>query len=329
MTASPLPAVARRAIDAALEYTIVPSFSEIGPALRSRLDHWEPLPSMAGRNVVLTGGSGGIGRAIVDQLVGLGATVVLTSRDADRATDVADEVNAAARAAEGVDQPGEAIGMSVDTGDFDSVDAFAAAVVGRLGTIDVLVHNAGALTDTHRTGAHGIELTLASHLVGPFRLTTALRDHLADGARVLWMSSGGMYTQGLDVDRLQMSPDDYKGAVAYARAKRAQVELVRHLAPMWAPGVVMHAMHPGWVDTDGVTASLPGFASVMGPILRSADQGADTMTWLAAGGADDDPPGGFYLDRRARGTAYVPGTDTTPDERSRLLRWLQEVQHHG
>lgn len=321
MTTS-LPAVARRAIDAALEYTIVPSFSEIGPTVRSRLDHWQPLPSMADRNVVLTGGSGGIGRAIADQLVDLGATVVLTSRDAERATAVADEIN-------GRGTDGEAIGMSIDTGDFDSVDAFAAAVIGRLGTIDVLIHNAGALTDTYRTGDHGLELTLASHLVGPYRLTMALRDHLVDGARVLWMSSGGMYSQGLDVDRLQMTPDDYKGAVAYARAKRAQVELVRHLASTWAPGVVMHSMHPGWVDTDGVTASLPGFATVMGPILRSVDQGADTMTWLAAGGADDDPPGGFYLDRRPRGTAYVPGTDTNPDERSRLLRWLQEVQHHG
>ena len=70
-----------------------------------------------------------------------------------------------------------------------------------------------------------------------------------------------MYTQGLDVDALQMGEDEYRGAVAYARAKRGQVELVTHLGPRWAPDIVLHAMHPGWVDTDGVARAFPASAS--------------------------------------------------------------------
>lgn len=312
-----------RLIDRALEAAIVPSFSRIGPAVRSRLDDWAPITAdLSDRQILVTGGTSGIGRATVEQLVALGATIHLTSRSADRAAAAADEINRAAGSAGG----GWAVGQELDTADVDSIAALVDTLVAATdsaGGLDVVVHNAGALSDQYRTNRNGIELTVASHLVGPWALTELLRPHLRPGAKVLWMSSGGMYTQGLDVDRIQMSPDDYRGAVAYARAKRGQVELVTHLGPQWAPDVIMHAMHPGWVDTDGVAQGLPGFGKVMGPLLRDPAAGADTMVWLAAGGADDQPPGLFWLDRRPRSTAYLPGTATDEAERERLVEWLE------
>lgn len=306
----------RRFIDTALEATIIPSFTRIGPSVRSRLDQWSPIEThLSGRLMLITGGTSGLGKETARQLVNLGATVHLTSRSAERASEAAAELN-------GGPGDGVAVGQQLDTADFDSIRDLAARIELTGEGLDVLIHNAGALTDDRQTNANGIEMTLASHLVGPYALTKLLRPRLNTGAKVLWMSSGGMYTQGLDVDELEMGEDDYRGAIAYARAKRGQVELVTYLGPRWAPDVVMHAMHPGWVDTDGVAQGLPGFGKVMGPLLREPADGADTMVWLAAGGADGHEPGQFWLDRRPRSTSYLPGTGTDALERERLVEWL-------
>lgn len=312
-------AMLRSLIDSALEATIVGSFTKIGPAVRSQVAAWEPVDADLGdQTIVITGGSTGIGRETARRLVELGATVYLSSRDLDRARSAAAEISDAL----GPGSCGTAIGISVDTGEPSSVRALAAQLESDVDRIDVLIHNAGALTDRYQETTSGHEATLASHLIGPYALTTRLRPRLAPGARVLWMSSGGMYTQGLDLDRLEMTERKYQGSVAYARAKRAQVELVRYLAPRWAPDVVMHTMHPGWVDTDGVAQGLPLFGTIMGPLLRDIDTGADTMVWLAAGGGDSARPGRFWLDRRPRSIAYLPGTGTDDTTRAQLVEWL-------
>ena len=216
-----------------------------------------------------------------------------------------------------------AVPHALDTGDFDSIGAFVNEARGWSGGIDMLINNAGALTEDRRVDPRGVELTLSSHLIGPYLLMTELKGSLNRGARVVFMASGGMYSQGLDVDHIEMSEKNYSGTGAYARAKRGQVELVTHLAPEWAPEVILHSMHPGWVDTPGVDAGLPLFGKVMGPLLRTAEQGADTMVWLAATGGEGAEPGQFWLDRRPRGTSYVPGTSTDSAERQRLVDWLE------
>jgi len=308
----------KRLADSALEATIVGSFTKIGFDAREQIFDWEPVTTdLTGQTAIVTGGTSGIGKAIAAGLIDLGAHVYVTSRSQDRAEAAAAELNA------GTTQ-GSATGKALDTGDFDSIESFASDIASA-GSIDMLISNAGALTADYRTDARGNELTLSTHLIGPWLLINKLKPALVTGARVLFMSSGGMYTQGLDVDTIDMDEDRYKGAVAYARAKRGQVELVTHLAPEWAPDVLLHAVHPGWVATAGVDAGLPGFGKVMGPLLRDADQGADTMIWLAATGAETAEPGQFWLDRQPRGTAYLPGTATTTAERRKLIEWLNTV----
>src|SRR4029077_7343973 len=100
-------------------------------------------------------------------------------------------------------------------------------------------------------------------------------------ARIVAVSSGGMYAQRLPLDDLAYERGEYQGARAYARAKRAQVPRFRECAGRLAGrGIVANAMHPGWADTPGLEASLPGFRSMVGGLLRSPAEGAGTIVWL-------------------------------------------------
>jgi dehydrogenase/reductase SDR family protein 12 len=307
-----------RIVDALLEATVVPSFSKIGPAVRRRVFDWEdPSADLAGRVAVVTGSSSGIGRVIATDLARMGATVWVTSRSQDRADEAAAEIVAGAG-------DGATIGHGVDMGELDQVRAFAARLRAETPAIDILVHNAGALTEERFTTSAGIEATVATHLVGPYLLTRELVDHLAPGARILFMSSGGMYTQGLTLRGLEMSESSYGGATAYARAKRAQVVLAGLLGEELAGRAVVHAMHPGWAATPGVTAGIPVFDAVMGPLLRTPEEAADTAVWLATADEPARTTGEFWHDRRRRGTTYLPGTATDPERRAELVPWLDQ-----
>ncbi len=301
-----------------LERTIIGSFSSIGYSVRS--GEWVEPPSMAGQVAVVTGGSSGIGKAAAEMLCDLGAKVVVTSRSRERA-----EEAAAGLMSVGRPSAGEALGLPLDTGSEQSIRDFAAEVEQNHSSIDVLLSNAGALSDTHRTADWGLEQTLVSHLVGPFLMMCLFRPLMTTGGRMVLMASGGMYSQPLRVDSLDMDPSEYKGALAYAKAKRAQVELAAYLGPRWAPEVVVHAVHPGWVDTPGVDDALPGFSKVVGPVLRTPRQGADTAVWLAANGGADGQPGSFWHDRAVRRTNYLPGTTATNRQRAELLSWLESI----
>lgn len=221
-------------------------------------------------------------------------------------------------------------------GDLEAVRRLAGRLDADLPRLDVVIHNAGALTAERRTSQQGFEQTVASQVYGPFLLTSLLLPALrrTGRARVVTVSSGGMYAANLEVERLEMDEGEYRGAEQYARAKRAQVTLNE----MWAErepgpdagGVTFHAMHPGWADTPGVESSLPVFRTVVGPLLRTPEQGADTMVWLAA---DDGEPmrsdGGFWLDRRRRSIHRLPTTrrSDTPERRARL--WSVVVERSG
>jgi dehydrogenase/reductase SDR family protein 12 len=175
----------------------------------------------------------------------------------------------------------------------------------------VLIHNAGAIHPEFRAGQTGTELTIAGQVVAPFLLTSLLMPALlaAVSSRVITVSSGGMYTQRLDPARLQMPASRYNGVTAYARAKRAQVALSREWARRFAgTGVAFHAMHPGWVDTPGVVAALPGFRRLTWPILLSPGQGADTVVWLATMPPERLGSGRFWHDRRRRPEHLLPWT---------------------
>ena len=129
----------------------------------------------------------------------------------------------------------------------------------------------------------------------------------------------------LSVDDLQATRS-YKGSVAYARTKRAQVVLTEMWAERFAArGIVAHSMHPGWADTPGVSHSLPTFAKLTAPILRTPEQGADTIVWLAADPEPAGVTGLFWHDRAPRPTHRLRSTTERPGERERLWDALESM----
>ena len=184
------------------------------------------------------------------------------------------------------------------------------------------MHAAGALFPTYRCAPDGSELTLATAVLAPFRLTGLLGPLLrrSGDANIVTVSSGGMYTERFDLGRLEMPADAYRGTTAYARAKRAQVVLSHEWARRWgADGVASYAAHPGWVDTPGLASGLPSFAK-LGPLLRTRLRERTRWSWLAAGEArrhDPAPPltEGFFHDRHRRGEHHLPWTARDRDSR--------------
>jgi dehydrogenase/reductase SDR family member 12 len=219
-----------------------------------------------------------------------------------------------------------------DLSDLASLRAAAADVAGLVSSLDVLVHNAGALQAERTLSRDGIELTFATNVVGPFALTALLTEALrvAAPSRIVSVSSGGMYTQSLDVDDLQTERRPYKGAAVYARTKRAQIvlteEWTRRLGGL---GITAHAMHPGWVDTPGIEASLPRFHKLVGPALRTPEEGADTIVWLGAAAEPLRKPGRFWHDRRDRPTHRLPGTATSREDAARLWEACERLTGLG
>jgi dehydrogenase/reductase SDR family member 12 len=144
-------------------------------------------------------------------------------------------------------------------------------------------------------------------------------------ARVVVVSSGGMYTVRLAADDPELRQGSYGGAAAYARTKRMQVALTPLMQERWAAeGVAVHAMHPGWADTPGVVESLPRFHRIMGPLLRDDDSGADTIVWLAA--TEPAPGGGqFWHDRATRPEHYLPFTRDRRRQAERLWAYVLDA----
>ncbi len=301
--------------DGLLEATVVGSFSRLGFALRSRMEAWTTPPRLDGKVIVVTGASSGIGRASALALAQLGAGLVLVGRDETR-------LAAVRRSAIAFHGAGRIVTAPLDLVDSDAVMGFTDRLAASEDHLDGLVHCAGALFGDYRRAADGTELTLATHVLAPFLLTGLLSPLLrrASSSVIVTVSSGGMYTQRFDLARLEVSADGYRGATAYARAKRAQVVLAHEWDRRWGPdGVASYAMHPGWVDTPGLATGLPRFAR-LGPALRTPGQGADTVTWLAADGPRHDAPppprtGGIWLDRRRRSEYHLPTTYRTPAQR--------------
>ncbi|WOJ95661.1 SDR family NAD(P)-dependent oxidoreductase [Congregibacter brevis] len=281
---------------------------------------WSPMSaSLKGQTMVVTGASSGLGLATARELAERGAELILVMRNPKRAEAVVSELkvetgNSAIRA--------ELADLSI----MAEVDALADRLLKAGQPIDVLVNNAGALFNDWGTTSEGLEQSFALLLLSPWRLTRALHPLLkaAGQSRVVNVVSGGMYSQKLRVDRLEAIPENYAGATAYARCKRGLTVVTEEWAKSWEKdGIVVNAMHPGWADTPGVESALPAFHTLTRLILRTPEEGADTIVWLAAASEASAVSGKLFLDREPRTTHLLSKTREDDPEREKLMAFLE------
>jgi len=309
-----------RALSQLVDPFIVSSFDRTGFRIHSLTFEPDDLDvDLSGRRCIVTGANSGIGYETALALADLGAEVVLACRSRDRGEEAVQRIR---------EQTGNArVSLELlDVSDLGSIRAAAARLAS--GPVDVLVHNAGALPDERVETPDGLELTFATHVVGPFLLTRLLRGSLEKSpeGRVIWVSSGGMYTRRLNLEDPNWTQRDYDGVIAYAETKRAQVVL----AELWAEElrgtpVVVNAMHPGWADTPSVKSSLPRFHRITRNILRSPVEGADTVIWLAACPRAHQWSGRFFFDRKARRTHLLPFTGESDEDRRALWKLCERL----
>jgi NAD(P)-dependent dehydrogenase (short-subunit alcohol dehydrogenase family) len=318
--ARPLFAGIGRAISRVVDPTVALSFDRTGFRIHSLAFRPDDLDvDLSGRRCLVTGASSGIGYQSALALADLGAEVALLCRSRERGEAAAERIR---------EQTGNAR-VSVEKLDVSrpaSVRSAAARL--RKRPVDVLIHNAGVLPDERIETEDGLELTFATHVVGPFLLTRLLRPALekSSDARVVWVSSGGMYTRRLNPRDPNWKKREYDGVIAYAETKRAQVVL----AELWAEelrgtSVVVNSMHPGWADTPSVKTSLPNFYRVMRALLRTPAEGADSVVWLAASPRASQWTRCFFFDRAIRRTHLLPFTRESDEDRSQLWRMCEEA----
>jgi NAD(P)-dependent dehydrogenase (short-subunit alcohol dehydrogenase family) len=235
---------------------------------------------MVGKTVLITGGTGGIGKATALGLASRGARVAITGRDAGRAARAAAEIRAVASA------PVEV--FIADLSSQQEVRSLAAEVLQTLDGLDVLVNNAGGFWNTRRVTADGLEYTFALNHLAPFLLTNLLLERLSEGgpARVVTVSSGAQAMGRMDFADLQ-AERSYSGQRAYNQSKLANVLFTYGLAArLDGTHVTANALHPGVVAT-AFGAEDPGrLQEILTPLvqrwMKTPEQGAQTSIHLAS-----------------------------------------------
>jgi len=309
-----------QALSRVVDPFIVSSFDRTGFRIHSLTFRPDDIEvDLSGHRCLVTGANSGIGFETALALADLGAEVVLLCRSAERGEQAAERVR---------EQTGNTR-VSVEVVDMSDLGSVRAAGE-RLAShpVDVLVHNAGVLPDERIETADGLELTFATHVAGPFLLTRLLQSQLekSDDGRVVFVSSGGMYTRRLNNEDPNWTEREYDGVAAYAETKRAQVVLAKLFAEkLRGTGCGVFAMHPGWADTPAVESSLPRFHRITRNILRTPAEGADTVVWLAACPRLRGESGGFYFDREERRTHLLPLTRESDKDRRKLWKLCVEA----
>jgi retinol dehydrogenase 14 len=270
-------------------------------------------PAMAGRTVLVTGASGGIGLATAYALAGLGARVGIVGRDPQRLRAAAEHIGS---------QSGAKVDLFVaDLSSQCEVRDLAVAVRDAYGRLDVLVNNVGGFwAHRHRT-VDGLERTFAVNHLAPFLLTNLLLDRLRSSApaRIVTVASNAHSLGRLDFDDLQ-GEADYSGARAYNQSKLANILFTQELGRRLRPDLVTaNAAHPGMVGTNFGAEDQNGAWKMIAPLVRpfmsTSARGAATTVHLASSPTLRGVTGGYY----ARSKPKRPsGSEIRPDNAREL-----------
>lgn len=241
---------------------------------------------------MITGPTGGIGRAAAVALAAKGASLALVCRDVARGEALAAELRAAgARGAVDV--------VRADFASQPSIREAAAELLRRYPRIDVLINNAGAIFTSRKSTAEGLELTFAVNHLGYVLLTALLLDRLRASApaRIINVASAAHHRGHIHFDDLQLERR-WGSWRAYGQSKLANVlytyELARRLE---GSGVTVNALHPGVVATgfgrnDGALMRIA--VKLAAPFLIGPEKGAETTIYLASSPEVEGTTGKYF-----------------------------------
>ena len=280
---------------------MVGSFTKLGFEARRRMFDWQDLNELRldGTVVVITGGNSGLGLLTATRLASMGASIRIVARDPERG-------EAARRGRSRPRGPATRACTSAICRRWRRCGRWPRAIVEGESRLDVLIHNAGGLLPERKVSEDGHEVTFATMVLGPFMLTRAL---------VPLLSSTPEQSRAVDRQRRHVHPvagrrrarDDARGLqggdrlrpgqAGASRAERGVGEAAARGRVWWCTPCI-----PDGPTPPGLEVGLPGFRTVLGPLLRTPDEGADTIVWLAAAEEPGRSTGKFWLDRAPRST---------------------------
>lgn len=192
------------------------------------------LGDLGGKRIVVTGATNGVGLATASALARAGAHVILAVRNTDLGRQRAAEIG------------GSTSVVKLDLADLDSVRAFTVD-----GDVDILINNAGAVTERRGETVDGFEMTLGTNFLGPFALTNLLLPRIR--SHIIIVGSEAHRSATLRLDDMHLRRHRWTPMGAYARSKLAGMlwglELDRRLRAAQS-GVVAQLTHPGWVASN-------------------------------------------------------------------------------
>jgi len=271
----------------------------------------------SGLSYMITGANSGLGKQTALEIAKRGGTIHMVCRNPKYADEAKTEIVHETK-------NDNVFVHILDMSDPKAVSKFASDFQQ---PVNVLINNAGCMVNERTITEDGFEKNFATNTLGTHILTEKMITKLQSKARVIIVSSGGMLTNKLnseDFNFEKMNPFD--GTMAYAQNKRQQIVMTEQYASKY-PDIFFASMHPGWADTPAVRSAMPDFYEKMKNKLRTVDQGADTIIWLAISlKALENTSGLFFQDRTAVPT-HLPlaWTKSSAEECEKLMTKLNEI----
>jgi NAD(P)-dependent dehydrogenase (short-subunit alcohol dehydrogenase family) len=263
--------------------------------------------------MVVTGATSGIGSIAAETLSREGARMILVARDPARAESALERLRSAGP------QSDHTV-YYADLSRIAEMKRVAAEIAAAEPRIDVLINNAGALFNSRRLTADGLEMTFATNHMSYFVLTMGLAERLkaTPGARVVNTASDAHEGKRLDFDDLQAAKH-FRGFTVYGRSKLCNILFTRELARRWRDtGVTVNCLHPGFVSTrfgDQSGGLFQRVVSLAKLFAISPEKGAETITYLASSDAVSKITGEYFYKCRA----MAPSKAAQDEEAARRL----------
>jgi NAD(P)-dependent dehydrogenase (short-subunit alcohol dehydrogenase family) len=250
---------------------------------------------LRGKVIVVSGGHSGIGLETTRVLSNAGASVIVGSRDPQKAQEVLSDMR-------------NVVGLQLDLADPRSIGRFSEDFLSSNDSLNVLINNAGVMATPLTRDSRGYEMQFATNHLGHFQLTSRLWKALKNtqGSRVVTLSSAGHRFAGVDLDDPNFTARPYDKWVAYGQSKSANslfsVELDQRGKEH---GIRAFAVHPGRIlatnlsrhitDEDLKVAGIRKENGVLtSPVgIKTIEQGAATTVWCALSPQLNDK-GGVY-----------------------------------